>query len=82
MQALRALRRRCRLAIISNIDDGLSATTARQLEVPFDAVVTAVQARCYKPDRAIFEEALRRLGAWWHGRAGGYWAGSWRWERQ
>jgi 2-haloacid dehalogenase len=31
--------------------------------VPFDAVVTAEQARCYKPHRPIFEEALRRLGA-------------------
>lgn len=60
--ALRALRRRCRLAIISNIDDDLFAASARQLEVPFDAVVTAGQARCYKPDAAIFEEALRCLG--------------------
>lgn len=63
VQALRTLRRRYRLAIISNIDDDLFAATARQLEVPFDAVVTAEQARCYKPDPAIFEEALRRLGA-------------------
>ena len=30
--------------------------------MPFDAVVTAGQARCYKPDPAIFEEVLRRLG--------------------
>ncbi len=62
-EALRALGRQYRLAIISNIDDDLFAATARQLEVPFDAVVTAEQARCYKPDRPIFEEALRRLGA-------------------
>lgn len=60
--ALRALQRRCRLAVISNIDDDLFAATARQLGVAFDLVVTAEQARCYKPDRAIFEEALRRLG--------------------
>ena len=60
--ALRALGRRYRLAIISNIDDDLFAASARQLEAPFDAVVTAGQARCYKPDPAIFEEALRRLG--------------------
>ena len=60
--ALRALGRRYRLAIISNIDDDLFAASARQLEAPFDAVVTAGQARCYKPDAAIFEEALRRLG--------------------
>ena len=60
--ALRALGTRCRLAIISNIDDDLFAATARQLEVPFDAVVTAGQCRGYKPDPALFEEALRRLG--------------------
>jgi len=61
--ALRALARRYRLAIISNIDDDLFIVSARQLGVPFDAVVTAGQARCYKPHPAIFEEALRRLGA-------------------
>lgn len=63
VEALRALRRRYRLAIVSNIDDDLFAASARQLEVSFDAVITAEQARCYKPGRAIFEEALRRLGA-------------------
>ncbi len=60
--ALRALKTRFRLAVISNIDDDLFAVSARQLEAPFDAVVTAEQARCYKPHLAIFEEALRRLG--------------------
>ena len=63
VEALRALGRRYRLAIISNIDDDLFDSSARQLGVPFDLVVTAEQARCYKPDQAIFEEALRRLGA-------------------
>jgi hypothetical protein len=29
--------------------------------VEFEVVVTAEQARCYKPNSAIFEEALRRL---------------------
>lgn len=59
--ALSALGRRCRLAIVSNIDDDLFDASARQLGVSFHAVVTAEQARCYKPDRSIFEEALRRL---------------------
>ena len=48
--------------MISNIDDDLFAATARQLGVAFGLVVTAEQARCYKPDPAIFEQALRRLG--------------------
>jgi 2-haloacid dehalogenase len=63
VEALRALGRRYRLAIISNIDDDLFIASARQLGIPFDAVVTAEQARCYKPHPAIFEEALRRLRA-------------------
>lgn len=60
--ALRAFGTRYRLAVISNIDDNLFAASARQLQVPFDTVVTAGQTRCYKPHLAIFEEALRRLG--------------------
>jgi 2-haloacid dehalogenase len=59
--ALRALAGRYRLAVISNIDDDLFATTLEQLEIEFDLVVTAEQARCYKPHLAIFEEAFRRL---------------------
>jgi 2-haloacid dehalogenase len=61
VDALRALRGRYRLAIISNIDDDLFATTVQQLGVEFEVVVTAQQTRCYKPNSAIFEEALRRL---------------------
>ena len=63
VDVLHALGRRYRLAIISNIDDDLFVASARQLGVSFDAVVTAGQARCYKPEQAIFEETLRRLGA-------------------
>jgi 2-haloacid dehalogenase len=63
VEALRVLGRRYRLAIISNIDDELFAATARQLDVPFDAVISAEQVRCYKPHQPIFEEALWRLGA-------------------
>jgi 2-haloacid dehalogenase len=63
VRALRALGTRYRLAIVSNIDDDLFAASARQLGVPFDAVVTAEQSRCYKPQPAIFEDALRRLAA-------------------
>jgi 2-haloacid dehalogenase len=63
VNALRGLGRRYRLAIISNIDDDLFAASARQLGARFDGVITAEQARCYKPHQPIFEEALRRLGA-------------------
>ena len=64
--ALRALATRYRLAVISNIDDDLFAATASQLAVSFDCVVTAQRARCYKPDKAIFELALACLGVAGH----------------
>jgi hypothetical protein len=62
VDALRTLGTRYRLAVVSNIDDDLFTTTAPHLGIPFDCVVTAQQARSYKPDRAIFELALARLG--------------------
>jgi 2-haloacid dehalogenase len=61
VDALRAFKRRYRLAIISNIDDDLFAATLPQLGVAFEVIVTAEQARCYKPRPPIFEEAMRRL---------------------
>ena len=62
VNALRALKGRYRLAIISNIDDGLFALTARYLEVEFDYIVTAEQAGTYKPSLNNFELALDRIG--------------------
>lgn len=60
--ALRKLKTRYKLAIISNIDDELFAGTALRLEVPFDAVITAQQARSYKPSLNNFRLALERIG--------------------
>ncbi len=60
--ALRALRTRYQLAIISNVDDDLFAGTARLLEVPFDFIITAEQARSYKPSLNNFHLALGRIG--------------------
>jgi 2-haloacid dehalogenase len=62
VNALRALKSRYELAIISNIDDGLFALTARYLEVEFDWIVTAEQAGTYKPSPNNFELALKRIG--------------------
>jgi 2-haloacid dehalogenase len=59
--ALARLKSRYRLVIISNIDDDLFAQTARVLQVPFDAVITAQRVRSYKPAPAHFHEALHRL---------------------
>jgi 2-haloacid dehalogenase len=59
--ALRQLKTRFRLAILSNVDDDLFAGTRPQLEVAFDEVVTAQQARAYKPSLDLFILALRRI---------------------
>jgi 2-haloacid dehalogenase len=59
--ALRRLKERFKLVIVSNTDDDLFAATARRLEVGFDGVITAEQVRCYKPGLAHFEEVLKRF---------------------
>jgi len=43
-----------RLAILTNCDDDLFATTRPRLPVPFDLVVTAQQVGSYKPDLGHF----------------------------
>jgi 2-haloacid dehalogenase len=63
VDALGELQKRFRLAIISNIDDDLFAATRPQLGAKFDQVVTAQQARAYKPSLKIFELALSRINA-------------------
>jgi 2-haloacid dehalogenase len=60
--ALRKLKSRYRLAIMSNVDDDLFVPTARHLEVNFDEVITAQQAGAYKPSLKIFQLAKKRLG--------------------
>jgi 2-haloacid dehalogenase len=60
--ALRELKTRYQLAVISNIDDDLFAGTVPKLGVKFDHVITAQQALCYKPCKRIFQIAKSRLG--------------------
>jgi 2-haloacid dehalogenase len=60
--ALQRLKTRYKLAIISNIDNDLFAATQAHLGVQFDAVVTAEQAKGYKPSPNNFELALGTLG--------------------
>lgn len=59
--ALRALEGRYRLAILSNTEDALIAKTIAGLQVPFE-LVTAEQARAYKPDPRMFRFAHQKLG--------------------
>ena len=59
--ALKLLSQRFKLAIISNVDRRLLGGTIRQFPVRFDALITAEDARAYKPNPAVFRCALERL---------------------
>jgi 2-haloacid dehalogenase len=60
--ALQKLQQRYQLAVISNIDDDLFAETRKHLRVDFTGVITAQQARSYKPSLNNFRVALQTLG--------------------
>jgi len=59
--ALRQLKRRYKLAVLSNIDDDLFALTRPKLGVDLDLVVTAQQVGSYKPSQRNFKTLLQRL---------------------
>ncbi|WP_037682336.1 haloacid dehalogenase type II [Streptomyces griseus] len=61
-EALRALKTRYEIAIISNTDDNLIARNVENIGVEFDYVITAQQAGAYKPDRQTFKHAFRTMG--------------------
>lgn len=59
--ALERLARRCRLAIISNIDKDIIEKTRTRIGVNFDLIVTAQEAQAYKPSTKPFELTLQKL---------------------
>ncbi len=59
--ALGYLKRHYQLVILSNVDRGSFAHSARQLGVAFDAVYTAEDIGSYKPDPRNFDYLLARL---------------------
>ena len=61
VEALRKLKSCYKLAVMSNVDDDLFASTAPKLGVAFDHVITAQQAGCYKPCMRMFELAEERI---------------------
>jgi 2-haloacid dehalogenase len=63
VEALKELKERFKLAVISNTDDALFAETARHLRVRFDWVITAEQVKSYKPSTNNFERAIEKIGA-------------------
>ena len=62
VEALRRLKSRYTLAIVSNTDDDLFAATARNLGIAFDHVTTAEQVQSYKPSHNNFLRAIERIG--------------------
>jgi 2-haloacid dehalogenase len=62
VESLLKLKSRYQLAVLSNVDDDLFASTAPQLGVAFDHVITAQQAGCYKPCMRMFKLAENRIG--------------------
>ncbi len=58
-EALHRLHQRFRLAPITNCDDDLFAASAKRLGVDFDWVITAQQARSYKPSAEQLRARLR-----------------------
>jgi 2-haloacid dehalogenase len=60
--ALAVLHQRFRLGVITNCDDDLFAASERKLGVQFDWVVTAEQAKRYKPNPHGFELMFERVG--------------------
>jgi len=61
-RALQGLKKKYKLAIISNIDDDLFAFSAQRLQTQFEWVITAQEAQSYKPSLANFRLAFERIG--------------------
>ncbi|MBF2046286.1 MAG: haloacid dehalogenase type II [Leptolyngbya sp. IPPAS B-1204] len=62
VDALKTLKQKYKLVILSNVDDDLFADTAKHLQVPFDQVITAQQVQSYKPSLYNFKTMMQRLG--------------------
>jgi len=58
VDALRRLKERFRLGVLSNVDRDLFEGTAERLVVPFDFVVTAEDVQSYKPRLGHFDRLL------------------------
>ncbi len=61
VDALRRLKRRFRLGILSNVDRDLFERTAERLVVPFDFVITAEDVQSYKPRLGHFDRLLNEF---------------------
>ena len=62
VEALKSLKQKFKLAILSNVDDDLFAASAKHLQVEFDWIITAEQAKSYKPSINTFKFAIEKIG--------------------
>ena len=60
--ALCILQKYMKLVLITNTDDAIIAETEKRIGITFDEIVTAEQARAYKPAHTGFHLARQRLG--------------------
>ena len=61
VDGLRAVAARVAVGILSNVDDTLARTTRAHALVDPDLVLTSQNLGAYKPDRAIYDAARRRI---------------------
>ncbi len=61
-QAANRLATRFQLAILSNVETRVLEASARLIDAPFEALITAEQLTSYKPAAAHFEAAIEQLG--------------------
>lgn len=61
IEALKTLKQKFKLVIVSNVDDDLFALSAKHLQVEFDQIITAEQAKSYKPSFKNFRLAIERI---------------------
>jgi len=62
-EALRRVAEAYPLVIVTNSDDAYTPQLVKNLDAPFEVVITAEQMRCYKPRLRAFEYMLEKLGA-------------------
>jgi 2-haloacid dehalogenase len=60
-EAILALQQFVKVVLITNTDDEIIAQTQKTLNVTFDDIITAEQARAYKPSHKGFQLARERL---------------------
>jgi 2-haloalkanoic acid dehalogenase type II len=60
-EALKAIQRKWRTAVLSNADDDFLLPALAGAGLQFETVLSSEQARCYKPNAGLFQEMLRRL---------------------